>query len=149
MGFRRTLVGLKPLPSPRKAWITYMFQTDPRGVEAAAWTLNHPRLTTFQTDPRGVEASTVLVRGSPSWFQTDPRGVEAGGVPAARLVRPGFRRTLVGLKPGVPPTESDIVLSFRRTLVGLKQLPSGPSGAGVGFQTDPRGVEAYRSGYRR
>ena len=57
-----------------------------------------------------------------------------------------FRRTLVGLKLGRVDTVVKLALCFRRTLVGLKQLPYSVGMESQVFQTDPRGVEAVRSG---
>jgi len=54
----------------------------------------------FQTDPCGVEAARWQVGQSRfGWFQTDPCGVEASPGPHRPSRCPGFRRTLVGLKP--------------------------------------------------
>jgi len=76
----------------------------------------------------------------------------------------GFRRTLVGLKPGRFEREHDLARRFRRTLVGLKLAANAKVGDDVAgfrrtlvglkpvrahrgarrrpFQTNPRGVEA-------
>jgi len=61
----------------------------------------------------------------------------------------GFRRTLVGLKPSRANQGANCGPRFRRTLVGLKPVVPGAEVDGVGFQTNPRGVEAGPAGSRR
>jgi len=99
----------------------------------------------FQTNPRGVEARTTASCRSGCWsFQTNPRGVEALFLTPLPRGLAGFRRTLVGLKPGEdPPGVDQRHASFRRTLVGLKRLIDDIVPVhDLRFQTNPRGVEA-------
>ena len=98
----------------------------------------------FQTNPRGVEAANrEPLDETVNGFRRTLVGLKHLCRSDSRNCRTRFRRTLVGLKqPGIN-TIRFTVTGFRRTLVGLKpETPNHLPKMIAGFQTNPRGVEA-------
>ena len=129
--FRRTLVGLKHTSGDATDLFSYLFQTNPCGIEAPITPPTQNDIYTFQTNPCGIEASNTVPTssGTRRGFQTNPCGIEAIPPGRERRRRRTFQTNPCGIEAASARRRRDRRDRFRRTLVGLKQSDA---------QRDPR-----------
>jgi len=162
-------VGLK-LNRRRTRRSVGVFQTNPRGVEAATGamlsqspglcfrrtlvglkrtqaSLRAPLRTSFRRTLVGLKPPLLpgdgMVSAGPDVpFQTNPRGVEAPSSIRTRLSELAFQTNPRGVEATDPPVACSRSSTFQTNPRGVEAGWTGCPWSSRGFQTNPRGVEA-------
>ena len=112
--FRRTLVGLKRIASVGPCTVDYRFRRTLVGLKRVGGDIARLQRE-FQTDPRGVEAAAHhAYRWRTVSFRRTLVGLKRSGFLRATTAACCFRRTLVGLKPR-PPALFEVVKDLFQT----------------------------------